>query len=170
MDVAVCMRRWNLLDRTEETEDGVIWIILAAIGVPLWLCAIAIVSLIVRNREIRKRAGNVPVRLHPPSAKRWKRGHAVWVHDVFAFRGSPAAWKEALVWVSGASSREPSPAEASHLKRIGDRPVVVTLTAASGERLDVATDDDHRVALMGPFALESARVPRLATQEEGSRS
>jgi hypothetical protein len=55
----------------------VIWIFLAAIGVPLWLCAIAIVTLIIRNREIRKRAGNVPVRLHPAGGKRWSRGHAV---------------------------------------------------------------------------------------------
>jgi hypothetical protein len=46
----------------------VIWVILAAVG--------------------------VPVRVREAHAKHWRRGHAIWVHDVLAFRGSPAAWKE----------------------------------------------------------------------------
>jgi hypothetical protein len=72
-----------------------IWALLAALGVPLWLCGIAILTLVLRNRSLRKRPGNVAVRLHRPGSKRWTPGHAVWIHDVFAFRGTPAAWREA---------------------------------------------------------------------------
>jgi hypothetical protein len=32
--------------------------------------------------------------------RRWTRGHAIWVSDVFAWRGSPAAWNEELLWVT----------------------------------------------------------------------
>jgi hypothetical protein len=41
----------------------VIWAILAMLGVPLWLCAIAILVLVFRNRGLRKRALNIPMRL-----------------------------------------------------------------------------------------------------------
>ncbi len=40
---------------------------------------------------------------------RWHRGHGLWVHDVLAFRGSPAAWQEGLLWVSGVTTRELTP-------------------------------------------------------------
>ena len=80
-----------------------IWATLAAIG----LCALAILALVRRNRALRARPGNVPVRVHRPGKRRWARGHAVWVHDVFAVRSSPAAWKEELIWVSEVSLRAP---------------------------------------------------------------
>jgi hypothetical protein len=57
-----------------------IFAILALLGIPLWFLAIAMVTLVFRNRDLRHRPGNVGVRLQKPG-KRWKRGHAVWVHD-----------------------------------------------------------------------------------------
>jgi hypothetical protein len=35
-----------------------IWVILAAVGVPLWLIAIALITLLLRNRTLRHRPGN----------------------------------------------------------------------------------------------------------------
>jgi hypothetical protein len=40
-----------------------IWAILALLGVPLWLCAIGILALFFRNRGLRKRAADIPMRL-----------------------------------------------------------------------------------------------------------
>ena len=74
-----------------------IWAILAMLGIPLWLCATGIMVLMMRNRAIRHRPGNAPVRRRRKGRSRWTRGHGVWVHDVFAFRGSPAAWAESLI-------------------------------------------------------------------------
>ena len=83
-----------------------IWAILAAVGVPLWLCAIGILTLVFRNRGLRKRHGDIPVRIHRPGKKRWIRGHGLWVADVFAWRGSPAAWNEDLLAVKAATIRD----------------------------------------------------------------
>jgi hypothetical protein len=80
-----------------------IWALLAFLGVPLWLCAVGIYILISRNSALRKRPGNIPVRVLKPGKTRWTRGHAVWISDVFAWRGSPAAWNEGLLHVLAAS-------------------------------------------------------------------
>ena len=132
-----------------------VWAILALIGVPLWLCAVGIFMLVYRNRQLRKRPGNVPVRLRGAEKERWVAGHALWTHDVLAFRGSPAAWTETLEWVSDATSRPAGPDEAKKLHRVGDEPVVVTLTLASGTTLEVAGASEHRSVLLGPFAPEA---------------
>jgi hypothetical protein len=66
-----------------------IFAILALLGVPLWLCAIGILVILMRNRKLRKRHGNIPVRVKRLGKQRWTRGHAIWVSDVFAWQGSP---------------------------------------------------------------------------------
>ena len=134
-----------------------IWAILAAVGVPLWLCAAAILTLILRNRALRNRPGNVPVRVHPAEKKRWTPGHGVWIHDIFAFRGLPAAWKEALAWSIDAEVREATAEERKKLHRIGDQPVIVTLTLAEGGTIELAARAEHKDKLLGPFA--SAKHP-----------
>jgi hypothetical protein len=68
-----------------------VWAILFQLGIPLWLCAVGIIVTVVRNRSLRKRLGDIPVRLKRAGKTRWTRGHAIWVSDVFAFRGSPSA-------------------------------------------------------------------------------
>jgi hypothetical protein len=134
----------------------VIWIALAAVGVPLWLCAIAIFVLMRRNNWLRSRPGNIPVRIRPAGKKRWLPGHGVWVHDVFAFRGSPAAWKEALLWVTEASARPASGAERKKLRRIGNEPVVVSFALASGGALEFAARAEDQDKLLGGFTAQAA--------------
>jgi hypothetical protein len=129
----------------------VIWAILAALGVPLWLCAAGILMLLFSNRRLRKRYGDIPVRVRRPGKKRWTRGHAVWVSDVFAWRGSPAAWNEELLEVSGATSRGADPEERKKLHRLGDDPAIVTFTVADGEPVEVAVARTRASALLGPF-------------------
>lgn len=139
-----------------------IWAILIAVGVPLWFCAMGILVVVLRNRALRRRPGNVPVRILPPGKERWVPGHGVWVHDVFAFRGSPAAWKEGLLWVTDATLRPAGAAERKRLHRLGDRPVVATFELAGGSSMRFAASDEHGDALLGPFAeLEtSAAAPQ----------
>ena len=129
-----------------------IWAILALLGVPLWLCAAGIVTVVFQNRRLRKRPGNVPIRVLRPGKSRWTFGHGVWVSDVFAWRGSPAAWREDLVQVSGASPRAADLEERKRLHRIGDQPVIATFELAEGGTLEVATGAEHRSALLGPYA------------------
>jgi hypothetical protein len=129
-----------------------IWAILALLGVPLWLCALAIFGLVLRNRSLRKRPGNIPVRVRRPGKQRWLRGHAVWISDVFAWRASPAAWSEGLVHVRSVFLHAPDAGLAKKLRRVGPDPVLATLSLAGGDSLDVAAAGEHRAALLGPFA------------------
>ena len=95
-----------------------IWVILALLGVPLWLCAVGIFILVFRNRGLRKRAADIPMRLRLAAKGRWHRGHGLWVHDVLGFRGSPAAWNEALLWAASGTTRELTSEEAHKFRRL----------------------------------------------------
>ena len=153
-----------------------IWAILIFLGIPLWLCALGILMLYRNNSSLRKRPGNVPVRVKPPGKTRWIPGHAVWVHDVLAFRASPAAWKELLVWVTGAVARETTTEEAKKLHRLGDDKVVAVLSSAGSGTIEIAARAEHRDALLGPYADTAGRgermgeTSRLATPPAGSRA
>jgi hypothetical protein len=140
-----------------------VWAILVFFGVPLWLCAAGITVLVLENRSLRKRPGDIPVRVLRPGKKRWTRGHAVWVSDVFAWRASPASWKEGLEQVADASAHESIDLHTlKKLRRLGDRPAVTSLTLVGGEMIDVAARDEHRSALMGPFEPQTEALrPRV---------
>ena len=128
-----------------------VWAILALLGIPLWLCAAGITITLVRNRSMRKRHGDIPVRVKMSGKTRWTRGHAVWVSDVFAWRGSPAAWSEGIVQVTGVMLRSPGHQELHKLRRLGDGAQIASLSTADGSPLEVATGPEQRDALAGPF-------------------
>ena len=134
-----------------------IWAILVLLGVPLWLCAIAILALVLRNRGLRKRALDMPMRLRMDPEGRWHRGHGLWVHDVLGFRGSPAAWKEGLLWVTGVTTRELTPEEAHKFRRL-DQPVVATFTVADGPTAAAVISRHHLGLLLGPSQHPTANV------------
>ena len=134
-----------------------IWAILVLVGVPLWLCAIGVLVLVLRNRGLRKRALDIPMRLRLDPGGRWHRGHGLWVHDVLAFRGSPAAWKEGLLWVTGVTTRELTPEEAHKFRRL-DQPVVATFTVADGPTAEAVTTRQDLELLLGPSQQPTANV------------
>lgn len=126
--------------------------ILAALGVPLWLCAAGVLVLVFNNRRLRKRPGDVPVRVLRAGKKRWRRGHAIWVSNVLAWRTSPGSWGEELLEVSDAVARAATLEEHKKLHRLASEPTIVSLTLPGGGRIDVATAPEHRGGLLGPFA------------------
>jgi hypothetical protein len=128
-----------------------IWAILALLGVPLWLCALGILVIVLKDQKLRKRPGDIPVRVKRPGKKRWTRGHAIWVSDVFAWRGRPAAWNEDLAQVIGVTLRSPDAEERKKLHRLGDGFPIATLLTAEDETLEVAAGPKQRSALLGPF-------------------
>jgi hypothetical protein len=137
-------------DSLRTRGDIVIWIILAALGVPLWLCAIGILVLVFRNRSLRKRGADIPMRLRVDAKGRWIRGHGLWVHDVLGFRGSPAAWNEALLWAASGTTRELTTEEAHKFRRL-DQPVAAAFTAADGPGFEAVTTRQHLPLLLGAF-------------------
>jgi hypothetical protein len=145
----------------------VIWAILALLGVPLWLCALAIAVTITRNRSLRKRLGDVPVRARLAGKKRWTRGHGTWVHDVFAFRASPAVWQEHLLWVDSAAIRPASEAEQKKLRRLGSGFVIARFQPPEGAAADFATSAAHSTALMGAVVGATTSDPAFSRASSG---
>ncbi|MCX6374405.1 MAG: hypothetical protein NTX16_15290 [Actinobacteria bacterium] len=129
-----------------------IWAILAILGVPLWVIAGGIAYMILLNRHLRHREGDMPVRARYATGKRWRRGHAVWVGDVFAYRSSPSSWNESLDLVRSATLRELTVEEAHALRRL-DGPIVAVLST-DGHAIEVAAAGSQKDALLGPFAAE----------------
>lgn len=129
-----------------------IWAVLAALGVPLWLCGLAFLAMLFENRKVRNRYGNVAVRVRRPGKKRWKRANAIWVSDVFVWRGSPGVWNEGLVHVTGLTFRSADADERKQLRRLDAEPAIATLAVPDGEAVEVATAAEYRTALAGPFA------------------
>jgi hypothetical protein len=141
-----------------------IWAILALVGVPLWLCATAITVLVLRNRNLRNRPGSVPVRIRVAGKGRWHPGHGLWVHDVFAFRGSPAAWKESLVQVgSVAAAQTVTDEQKKGLHRLGDQPVVANFELVPEGSVQLAAHAEHASLLLGPFGTVAA-----VSEEDGA--
>jgi hypothetical protein len=136
-----------------------IWALLAVLGVPLWFCAIAIGIMILRNRSLRGREGDVPARMRRAPDKRWVRGHGLWVHDVWSFRGSPAAWNEQLIHVHRVVARPANEDERRKLRGLTN-PVIATFSYDGGS-VEVATPDEAQLRLMGPFVTETR--PRSST-------
>jgi hypothetical protein len=126
-----------------------IWAILALLGVPLWLCALGILVLVLRNRSLRRRSEDIPCRVRAGPDHRWRRGHGTWVHDVFAFRASPAGWNVRLDWVESGDTRPPAGREVHQLRHLTD-PTIATFALADGGRLEVAVPGEATSRLLGP--------------------
>jgi hypothetical protein len=109
-------------------------------------------ALLARYYMLVRRAGNIPVRMRRAGKTKWSRGHAVWVHDVFAFRASPAAWYESLSWVAETQQRTATPEERRRLHRLGDDMAVGTFRLNDGVSVDVATRREYGPALFGNIA------------------
>ena len=84
---------------------------------------------------------------------------------MFVWRGSPAAWKEDVLLVSGAVQRAAGTEEIRKLRRLGEGPVITSLEPAEGEPLDVATAADRGPAALGPFE-EPSITPEEPNPEE----
>ncbi len=132
-----------------------IWALLVFLGVPLWLCALGIFALLFRNRSLRTRRGDLPVRVLRPGKSRWTRGHALWISNVLAWRGSPAAWSESLEEIVEVRLDRVTPEEQKRLHRLGEGPAVAALTTADGAVVRVATTADRSSALLGPFGRDA---------------
>jgi hypothetical protein len=133
-----------------KAGSRMIWVILVFLGVPLWLCVLGILMVVHNNRQLRRRQGDIVVSVRRAGGKRWIRGHAVWVSDVFAWRGSPAAWNEDLLHVTHLEVMKAGAEEQKKLHRLGAGLAIVMLATDLGETVEVAAGD--RSALLGPFA------------------
>src|SRR5262245_16858676 len=122
-------------------------LLLATCG--LIICMTA-VRMVLRNRWLRRRVGDMPIRFRPEGSNRWRHGRAIWISDVFAWRRSPAGWREHIHQVIGCRliSQE---VEGLIPVQLGKSPFVARLWFAEGGTMDIAGRAELETLLLGPY-------------------
>jgi hypothetical protein len=138
----------------------VIWILLATLGVPLWLIVGALGGALWSRRTFRRAPGVFPckVRIVPGSGDsgKWPRAtaYARWVHDVLLVHAGLALVRFRALPVAGVDEPITS---APVVKLKGDHPVSIRVRLDDGSVAEVAAPGYAREMLAGPFlaALEA---------------
>ena len=129
-----------------------IWAILAALGVPLWLIALALVGLFFKRRRVAKHPDTFACKARVASGEitglkdKFRSTHARWVHDVLIVY-SGIGRTNVLPLPIGAVEQPFHPAE---VKRM-DHPQVLTLQLDGGALTEVAVSVDVQSLAVGPF-------------------
>jgi hypothetical protein len=138
--------------------EVMIWILLAAIGVPLWLVAGGLLGMLWSRRQLRRQPGVFVCRLRPagqadksawPRAKRY----AYWVHDVLLVHRGAALMRYEALPVSSVAG----PVAASTVKGLGDRAMSLQLHLDDGRLFDLAARNQDVAPATGPFVTASMR-------------
>ena len=120
-----------------------IYALLAALGVPLWLVAGMLLVVLLTRRRITHGPGVFKARVKldagtiPGLKEKWSAVHAVWVHDVLLlFKGLSRARVQPLP--VAAILQPPQPVAALDVKRLGDAPQAMRLRLDNGAEVTVA--------------------------------
>ena len=142
------------------------WVIFIAGPLLFWTCVGLTACAIGSGRRFRRRDGAIPVRRRRGPGERWRRGHAVWVADVFAYRSSPFGSTETLDWVFSAALREATLTELVNGEPL-EGEVVAVFTVPDGS-FEVAAARSAAAALLGPFSPLGAESAGPAPSDDGS--
>jgi hypothetical protein len=79
---------------------------------------------------------------------KWSRGYGHWVRDILVWTNAPLLFRNELVPTD--SLDEQRPARTDEVKRLGDHPVVIRVTA-DGATVEVAARAGDSELLLGPY-------------------
>ena len=131
-----------------------IWILLAALGVPIWLVLGGITWALWNRRIFRRRPGVFACKVRRVSAADasggWQRGtsYAYWVHDVMLVHHGLALVRFEALPVRIVEQRITS---ARGVKVKGDDAVSIGLTLDDGSLVEIASSSSSLPLLPGPF-------------------
>jgi hypothetical protein len=143
----------------------VIWILLATLGVPLWLIVGALGGALWSRRTFRRAPGVFPCKVRIVSGSedsgKWPRAtaYARWAHDVLLVHAGLALVRFRALPV--ASANEPI-TSAPDVKLKGDHPVSIRLRLDDGSVVEVAAPEYARELLAGPFLAAPEAKPTEA--------
>lgn len=139
-----------------------IWVVLAALSLPIWLVIGGLLGALWNRRQVRRTPNAFPCKTRSFSAEdgsgKWGRttAYARWIHDVLLVnRGLALAHSDALPVrdVQGPVTRQ------SGVKLHGGEPVSIRLSLDDGSLVEVAAPASSTPLLSGPFlAFEAKRV------------
>ena len=148
------IQQWSRTLRT--LEPGVlVAILLAILGVPLWLVLGGVGAGLWSRRTFRKSPGVFAMKARvvdsaaaPP---KWKRqaSYARWVHDVLIVHQGLAMVRNRALPVASAS---PATISSGEVRGLGEDPVAVRLSLDGGEVVEVAAATADGDMLSGPFS------------------
>jgi hypothetical protein len=128
--------------------------LLAVLGVDLIVLLAFAAFVFARKRWVKRQpgsfrgvirvAGGEVDGIHP----KWGRGYGHWVRDVLVWTKAPFLFRNELVPTD--SLDEQRPARADEVKRLGDHPTVIRVTAA-GATVEVAARAEDTELLLGPY-------------------
>ena len=136
-----------------------VWIVLAALGVPVWLLVGVLAAGLWSRRAFKRSAGVFPAKVRVRAGDvaglgaSWPRQptYARWIHDVLLVHRGLALVRNVALPV--ASAEGPLGASApGEIAGLGSSPVVLTLTLDGGAAAELAGRAEDREALAGPFA------------------
>ena len=129
--------------------------LLTILGVDLMVVAFLLAFVLSRKRWVTHQAGSFRGVIRVSDGEldglrtKWARGYGRWVSDVLVWTKAPFLLRNELV-PSGALTEQRA-ARVDEVKRLGDRPVVVELSAG-GATVEVAARGDESALLLGPYA------------------
>ena len=139
-----------------------IWVLLAALGVPIWLVVGGLASALWNRRRVRRTPDAFPCRFRTLSAEdgsgNWIRGTASgrWVHDVLLLNNGLALARSAALSVRDIQGAVARPVG---VKLRGGAAVSIQLCLDDGSTVEVAAPESFVHLLSGPFlAFEATRV------------
>lgn len=133
---------------------------LALLGVDLIVLVVLAVIVFGRRRWLKRQPGNFQGAIRVAGGEvdgfgpRWRRGHGRWVRDVLVWSKAPFLYRNELVAVDRLAGERV--AARGEVKRLGDNPVVIDLSA-NGATLQLATKQEHRALAVGVLG-EDARA------------
>jgi hypothetical protein len=140
-------------------------ILLAVLGVPLWLVAGMVLGALYSRHRFKQAPGVFRCRLRLVAGTvgslktTWARAPAYgrWVHDVLVVNQGLALVRVLPIPVVGVVAG-PDKGDPAVIKRLGPAPMVVSLRVDAGSTIELAASEPDELRMLGPFA-DSAVPP-----------
>jgi hypothetical protein len=132
--------------------------LLAVLGVNLIVLVVLIAGVLARRRWVMRQpeAFRGAIRIREGDldglGSNWKRGYGRWVRDVFVWTKAPLLLRNVLLPTDELDAERHAGA-GDAVKRLGDRPVVVTVIC-DGAPVEIAASEEHSALLRGPYRLK----------------
>jgi hypothetical protein len=128
--------------------------LLAVLGVDLIVLVVLLAAVLGRRRWLRRQDGAFGGVAHLVAGDldglgaRRRRGYGRWVHDVLVWTPAPLFLRNTLAPVDRVEGTHPAPK--GQVRRLGDDPLLVTLTAGRN-RIEIAVRPEDRERALAPF-------------------